>query len=208
MSESTPPLRRVTGLDGPNEILECGHRQLRKHNSAMRRRCQQCTELRRASVTVREKAQAAEGARCPFCFDDFTNNEEATWTCSNCHARLHDECHDENGSCTSLGCRNKAAIFVRPRPAPIETAQPTPVVEQATTSEDPDWQAVQDEADRLTPVPDYGEAIFALVIILLVILVPLITWAVIDTGAALLALAAIGWASSRTITEHNRRRGR
>lgn len=126
MSERpTPPLRRIVSREGADEVLECGHRQPKKHAAAMRRRCHQCIAARRLSVSLHEKAEAEAGQRCPYCFDDFSNAEEQTWTCPKCRTKLHGECHDENDGCTALGCRTRAPISVRPRITPTEIPQPT-----------------------------------------------------------------------------------
>lgn len=125
MSDFTPPLRKIVRREGDNEFLECGHEQKTRPNKAKRRRCTQC---RRASVTVTQKTEAAEGSRCPYCFDDFSDPEEETWSCPKCRAKLHGECHDENDGCTTLGCRSRAPVSVRPRITPTQIPQaPQPV---------------------------------------------------------------------------------
>jgi hypothetical protein len=122
MSSQQGPLRRIVNREGSEEILECGHRQQRKPNAAMRRRCRQCIEIRRLSVTLHERTEVEAGQRCPFCFDLFEETVgDPTRDCPRCHTRLHAECWEEHGGCTALGCRGATGIRLRPRePQPAE----------------------------------------------------------------------------------------
>lgn len=122
MAESfNSPLRRIERREGDVEYLECGHEQKRRRNNAMRRRCIQCRRSRVTGgcVTVTERQEATEGTRCPYCFDDFSDDTEETWNCEKCRTKLHRECHDELGTCTTLGCKR---MVVHASPRPMATA--------------------------------------------------------------------------------------
>lgn len=123
MSDFTSPLRKIVRREGTHEVLECGHEQEVKPNKAKRRRCIQC---RRSKVTISETREAAEGARCPYCFDEWVDTpDEPTHTCDRCKAKLHDECWQENGGCTVLGCRgNQSRMVIRPRVAQTTPSAP------------------------------------------------------------------------------------
>jgi ribosomal protein L37AE/L43A len=68
---------------------------------------------------------------CPFCRDELPlfPEHEPVWTCSSCSTKLHQECFDELGRCTTLGCRTRA---VRPTARPRVTPRVQEVEEGYT----------------------------------------------------------------------------
>ncbi len=48
---------------------------------------------------------------------DVDCSPEPVWSCSNCRTTMHQECYDELGRCSTLGCRS-SRIVARLRPAP------------------------------------------------------------------------------------------
>lgn len=120
MGEFTPPLKKIVRREGEIEYLECGHEQPRKKNNAQRRRCIQC---RRKTVTVAERAEAQQGVRCPYCFDDFSEDTESR-PCNKCKVRVHTACWEELTRCPTMGCAEAPVqVTIRPRqqdPIPSE----------------------------------------------------------------------------------------
>jgi len=50
----------------------------------------------------------------------------AIWVCNQCRTRLHQECYDELGRCTTLGCRARVVagrVRARRRPATVQQPQ-------------------------------------------------------------------------------------
>lgn len=195
MGEFTPPLRKIVRRSGENEVLECGHEQKKRPNPAKRRRCAQC---RRARVTISEKTEAAEGLRCPYCFDDFSDPEEETWTCPKCRTKVHGECHDENDGCVTAGCRSRAPITVRPRITPTQIPQPVarPTVEPEV--EEPV------EVGRSTTDRTLMDVMF-MGLLGVAAVVSIIVWAAWSGKAAFLVFVIAAWVSGR-ITERLFRR--
>lgn len=48
--------------------------------------------------------------RCPYCRTTFDENSGPIIQCKNCGTRLHEACWNENGQCTTWGCRSTVAI--------------------------------------------------------------------------------------------------
>lgn len=116
------PLRKILERrrDG-SELLECGHAQPAKTRRATRRRCIECTRVA-TPETPAVVEELAAGIRCPFCRGSFDDPEELTKTCKRCRTKLHEECWEENGRCTTLGCVGAATS------RPVAPAAPVRVV--------------------------------------------------------------------------------
>lgn len=64
----------------------------------------------------REVARGADGAaRCVFCRDGISGDEDDLVACERCRTALHAECWEEHGGCPVLGCDGRAPERARAR---------------------------------------------------------------------------------------------
>lgn len=67
-------------------------------------------EYQEHSIIVLHVSATKSEYRCPYCRTAFDENPGPIIQCKNCGTRLHEACWNENGQCTTWGCRSTLAV--------------------------------------------------------------------------------------------------
>jgi hypothetical protein len=68
------------------------------------------TEYQEHNIIILHVSATKSEYRCPYCRNAFDENSGPIIQCKNCGTRLHEVCWNENGQCTTWGCRSTIAV--------------------------------------------------------------------------------------------------
>jgi hypothetical protein len=68
------------------------------------------TEYQEHNLIVLHVSATKSEFRCPYCRNTFDENSGSIIQCKNCGTRLHEACWNENGQCTTWGCRSTISV--------------------------------------------------------------------------------------------------
>jgi len=68
------------------------------------------TEYQEHNIIVLHVSATKSEFRCPYCRNALDENSGPITQCKNCGTRLHEGCWNENGQCTTWGCKSTLAV--------------------------------------------------------------------------------------------------